>query len=205
VLASSLKSYRRVLRTYHLHPEAKFENGDWGDIGPTTPRLIKVTAIRHIGKEAHHWEEEFLLGQDETQFDFGMAPAGHRKNLAELRQAAKDFGHRVLAQAANISRQQLGLILNGKSAPRGSTQIKLGQAAAALSLVKADIDNVLTQLRECIRSVSIRRLADMADIDGGLLSRIVTGERRLSRTTLVKLKKGLALYASYSPTSAHMP
>jgi hypothetical protein len=61
----SLKTYREVLAQYHLRPETKFLNGSYLDQGLTQRRHIVVAAIRNIGKEANHWEEQFYLGIDE--------------------------------------------------------------------------------------------------------------------------------------------
>lgn len=51
-----LETYAETLAQYHLHPENKFLGGDYFDIGPTQRRHIKVSGFKHIGKEAHNWE-----------------------------------------------------------------------------------------------------------------------------------------------------
>jgi hypothetical protein len=48
----ALKTYQEALAQYHLHPEAKFHNGDYLDRGVTHRRHIVATAVEHIGKEA---------------------------------------------------------------------------------------------------------------------------------------------------------
>lgn len=59
-----LKSYKSVLSSYHLHPENKFLNGDYADSGITLRRNIISETANHIGKEAHNWEEQAVLGID---------------------------------------------------------------------------------------------------------------------------------------------
>jgi hypothetical protein len=58
--ADQLKSYARALAQYHLRPEAKFENGDYCDSGPTRRRHVQATQINYIGKEANRWERAIL-------------------------------------------------------------------------------------------------------------------------------------------------
>ena len=64
-----LKTYREVLAQYHLRPESKFLNGDYLDRGLTRRRHVEVESIRHIGKEANRWEEQFYLGVDDGERD----------------------------------------------------------------------------------------------------------------------------------------
>lgn len=63
VRPEQLMSYRDALAQYHLHPEAKFGNGDYTDRGMTHRRHVRpLGPIDHIGKEANKWEEQFYLG-----------------------------------------------------------------------------------------------------------------------------------------------
>jgi hypothetical protein len=55
--------------------EAKFENGDYFDRGPTHRRHGQATQINYIGKEANRWEEQFFLGMDEdAAIEYGADP-----------------------------------------------------------------------------------------------------------------------------------
>jgi hypothetical protein len=56
VPSEHLKTYQEALVQYHLHPEAKFHNGDYLDSGVASRRHIVATAVEHIGKEANRWE-----------------------------------------------------------------------------------------------------------------------------------------------------
>lgn len=91
----NLKTVKQVLVQYHLHPEDKFHNGDFGDCGATRRRHILVNEIQHIGKEANHWEEQAHLGFDEEeQIDYGVAPKRKRALVLIARAAVKRFGLR---------------------------------------------------------------------------------------------------------------
>jgi hypothetical protein len=43
-----LKTYANALSDYHLHPEAKFLNGDYLDRGPTARRHIQLSEGRGL-------------------------------------------------------------------------------------------------------------------------------------------------------------
>ena len=95
--ADRLKTYAQALAQYHLRPEAKFENGDYLDSGPTRRRHVQATQINYIGKEANRWEEQFFLGMDEDAvIEYGADP-----NMAalfhELMVAVGKFGKPQLA------------------------------------------------------------------------------------------------------------
>ncbi|MDQ7076830.1 MAG: hypothetical protein Q9M45_03160 [Robiginitomaculum sp.] len=51
---SMLKTYAEALANYHLHPEDKFEGGDYYDSGETRRRHVKAETVGLIGKEANH-------------------------------------------------------------------------------------------------------------------------------------------------------
>lgn len=71
-----LATYREALADYHIHPEAKFLNGEPFDRGRTQRQPVHATAVELIGKEANRWEEQFFLGEDEdAQIVYGLIPA----------------------------------------------------------------------------------------------------------------------------------
>ncbi len=114
VPARTLKTYQQVLAQYHLHPETKFTNGDFVDVGTTRRRHVHMSGIRNIGKEADHWEEQFYLGLDEeAPVDHGLAPSGQEQKLSELRALARQMGQRRLAEKLGISRTTLAQWLRG--------------------------------------------------------------------------------------------
>ena len=65
VRPEQLMSYREALAQYHLHPEAKFGNGDYTDRGTTVRRLVRpLGPIDQIGKEANKWGGAVLPGSE---------------------------------------------------------------------------------------------------------------------------------------------
>jgi hypothetical protein len=121
----ALKSYAQVLAQYHLHPESKFLNGNYLDRGVTQRRHVKVAGIRHIGKEANKWEEQFFVGfDDDEQIDYGLGDTGGAR-LADLaREAADRIGQRELALGLRISRGTLTRILKGQQVRQAETMAR---------------------------------------------------------------------------------
>jgi len=103
-----LRTYAETLAQYHLHPEDKFADGDYLNVGETTRRHVRVASVEHIGKEANRWEERFFVGDDsDAQVLYGQ-PAEHlqmqkREALAGIRR----YGVRRLARDSGLS---LGLV-----------------------------------------------------------------------------------------------
>jgi hypothetical protein len=115
IATDRLKTYAEALAQYHLHPEAKFLNGDFLDSGPTERRHIRVTAVRAIGKEANRWEEQFHLGYDpEAQIEYGMTEDDIAGVRARVCAGAHAYGQRRLAAAAGVSRERLRLFIAGE-------------------------------------------------------------------------------------------
>ena len=106
--SASLKSFREVLSQYHMHPEAKFLNGDYVDTGTTVRRHVRVAGVRNIGKEADHWEEQFFLGLDDSaEIDHAMSPEDEEARVERWRERVDKSGQRALAREMGISRGTL--------------------------------------------------------------------------------------------------
>lgn len=60
----ALQTYAQALAQYHLHSEAKFENGEYLDRGLTRRRHVLVEDVDYIGKEAHLLEQQTQTGFD---------------------------------------------------------------------------------------------------------------------------------------------
>ncbi len=138
VTKNQLKTYRRALAQYHLHPEAKFLDADHTDRGLTQRRHIRVTAVTLIGKEANRWEEQFYLGMSpEAQNEYGMAADEQAQLMGHLHQVARTCGQRAMAKAAKVSLRQLSAILQGKAIPKRETLVRLANAAQLLRVANS--------------------------------------------------------------------
>ena len=130
-----LKTYAEVLADYHIHPEAKFANGDFFDRGPTLRRHILIVGeqVQHIGKELDRLEEQvYLFEASENVVDYGKGQFAIRDNLATLRQARKEFTVTAIAQAAGLSRKEITRILAGTVTPTKRTWAALARGIAVL-------------------------------------------------------------------------
>jgi DNA-binding phage protein len=137
VPADRLKTYAEALADYHIHPETKFLNGEYIDRGPTLRRHVRVAGVRHIGKEANRWEEQFFLGLDpEAQIEYDGGPEATEQARIRICAAAATFGQRQLARTSGLAREQLRAILKGEAQPRPKTIAKLLQA---ISLLGAEV------------------------------------------------------------------
>ena len=133
VPASILASYRDALARYHLHSESKFDNGELFDRGVTERLHVEAIDVEYIGKEANRWEEQFFLGEaPAAHIEYGRHPDCHGRLIAVLIDAAKRFSMSRLAEAANMSRQQLHAIMYCGAQPKRGTIIQLCRAIKSL-------------------------------------------------------------------------
>lgn len=110
VQASGLKSYADALAQYHLSPEGKFLNADYLDRGTTRRRHVRMIETRHIGKEAHDWERQAILGLSEnSEIDYGTAPGDL---TAKLQAFIAEAGENKAAKALRITAARLKAIVS---------------------------------------------------------------------------------------------
>jgi transcriptional regulator with XRE-family HTH domain len=188
-----LKTYRYALAQYHLHPEAKFANGNYLDRGVTTRRHVRAAIIEHIGKEANRWEEQLHLGLDpEAVIEYGASPQAQETLIAELRDSSRRFGQRRLARAADVSLGEVSALLTGKSAPHRATLARLISAVHEMEAEdRRAAENEREVLAEATRRCDImglHRLASLADIDHSYLAKVLKGRRKPGPNLLSKLR-----------------
>ena len=194
VPVESLANHAQDLAQYHLHPEAKFENGNYLDSGTTRRRHVSVVGTMHIGKEANRWEEQFFLGMDpEADVEYGMSLTGSELT-SELKQAATYMGQRVLAQALGISRGTLSSLL---------TENGSRQRSQLISRVLHTLPRVLREhygererraqlvllAQEAVRGRSLLDLAAQLDCDPSNLAKVLNERRAPSRTLCAALEQ----------------
>ncbi len=191
-----LKSYQEALAQYHLHPEAKFLDGDYVDSGVTSRRHIFATAIEHIGKEANRWEEQFYLGFDlDAQTEYGTPPEDQERILSVIRRAGEKFGQRALAKAAHVSLRDVSAALCGKQEPTSATLEKLYRAVPRLEALACEEDEhvqeVLDAVKKRCQRFGVRWFADQSGVDAANLAHVLSGRRKPSQAMLAKLEVAL--------------
>ncbi|MBK9315537.1 MAG: helix-turn-helix transcriptional regulator [Acidobacteria bacterium] len=130
-----LKSYKELLSQYHLHPESKFENGDYLDRGVTCRRHIIADHITYIGKEANRLEDQFYTGiSEEAQIVYGMSEEDFNKYVQRVIKKAQKYSQRKLAEASGISLRHLSRLLTSKARITADLLIKINKGIASLNL-----------------------------------------------------------------------
>ena len=187
------KSIAQALGRYHLHPEPKYRNADYTDIGRVTPRRLAITHVEHIGKEAHRWEEQLHLGEiPEAQLVY--------RNDAELLNAiirsAAEFSQREIAKESGVSLREVSAILRGQRNPTRQTLIRFAQAVRTLSLRRwEDAEHeakLLGVLRNKIQQLGVRGVARELGIDAENLRKAIGRQRRLTKRLRGTLERATA-------------
>ena len=200
---SQLKTYLDSLAQYHLHPETKFLNGDYIDVGTTQRRHIRVKSIQHIGKEANKWEEQFFTGfNPDAQIEYGMCAEQKTEIIEAVLQAIKRYGISPMAQISKLSQRHILNFKKEKTDLSENALQKLYSAAKALE----NRDGKENELRELIRNIikknniSIRQLAENIETDPSNLSKLISGSVACSCLFCVFIgiaSAALMLYAAH--------
>lgn len=112
VNVEDLMTYREALAQYHMHPEAKFLDANFMDVGPTWRRHIKALLPTYIGKESNALEEQYFLGMTDdalVEIRNGNPDAVH----ARLKAIKQEMSDRKLAPVLGIGRVTLAKALSG--------------------------------------------------------------------------------------------
>ena len=177
---SNLKTYVDAVAQYHLHPETKFLNGDYIDIGTTQRRHIKVASIQNIGKEANKWEEQFFTGFDkDAQIEYGIDAKQKIKMTKDILVAIKLYGAKQIAVNSKISERHILNISKNKKDISEKTLLKLYNASKHIENSTLDIKNKLNIIIKIIKknNISNIQLAKLINIDPSNLSKILNGKR----------------------------
>jgi len=117
----TLKTYGDIVEAYTYHPEAKYDTPD-GEKCPKNYRgvlartHIKVTEIKHIGKEANNLEEADIFGVDEDSYLEYI-----NQTWGKVREKAKAIGAEKLAimlQNNGLSKELLESFLEEENPPK---------------------------------------------------------------------------------------
>jgi hypothetical protein len=197
ILVEQLATYREALTRYHLHPEAKYAWADFLDRGVTQPRHVFARSVRHFGKEANRWEEQFYLGLDpDAQIEYGPAPEDLDRLRESMLHACRSFPHHALAAESGVSLREVSAILQGQREPSRGTRMKLNRAALQLQAVERErakhVARVLAAVQEHCQQMSVRQFAALARVHYPHLTEVLSGRRQPSRTMLARLETRLA-------------
>ena len=114
--ASWLKSHARSLVRYHLHPETKFQGGEYDQRGPLKRRHVFALAQQSIGKEADNIEENEFIGEDADPPHYGVELTDRAAIAAAVFDIQQRYGisDRRLIDEAKVSHHTLAGLKEGK-------------------------------------------------------------------------------------------
>ena len=185
VAPAELQSYRQALAQYHLHPEAKFSNGDYTNSGVTERRHILATSIPHIGKEANRWEEQLYLGENpEAQIVYGTSPEDQERVWGSLLRQCQAFTVRQLARASGLSVGEVSSVLSRCRSPKPKILAGLLKAVNTLEAAERSMTEhlqvVLTAVRKQCQRQGLRQVALATGMDVRNLAHVLAGRRQPS-------------------------
>ncbi|MEL6568704.1 MAG: hypothetical protein AAFQ22_09820 [Pseudomonadota bacterium] len=131
-----LKTYGQVLARYHLHTEAPFSGGTDTQKGVLPRRHVEAIAVRHIGKEAHNWEEAVYIGEAEEPATFGSGIVNIDATLKRASAVYKTLGARGTKDATGFSDKTIRAALDGEDGGASSkVLVRLVRAAQTESVI----------------------------------------------------------------------
>lgn len=193
VFADALQTYRDAVAQYHLHPESKFLGGDFGDRGTTTRRHIRVSCIRHIGKEANELERQQVLGADRRlDPDYGLAGDRYVRLRCELAELVELLGITGSAKALCVNPGRLRLIISDRGSDDGTVErslsSRLSPALEQAATLRAHRERKLRYLREMVKRLGLRAAARELATDPSNLRRRLVVQKRGSADRVLKDK-----------------
>jgi hypothetical protein len=196
--ASWLKSHARSLVRYHLHPETKFQGGDYDQRGPLKRRHVFALAQQSIGKEADNIEENQFIGEDGDPPHYGVELTARAAIAAAVFDIQKRYGisDRKLLDEAKVSHHTLAGLREAKPIADASL-MKLFRAAEALRQeadpVAAAMDKALKDLRRLKETVGGRnKLAKLLSVTGPYIGRVLSGEKPMTEELAKRIAEYLA-------------
>jgi hypothetical protein len=193
VPAAALRTVRGVISEYTVHSESKFWNGKGIATGTTRRRHIRVTGIRHIGKEANRWEEQRFVGLDEEPTpDYGLLPADTAERATALAEARQHHGVRALAREARVPVKAAAAAISDP--PNSSEAVVDGLLSAARKLSEhgektcARREGVLGWARTRAAAEGHNVFARRVELDPKNLRKMLLGHRTIGARTLTKLE-----------------
>ena len=193
--ASWLKSHARSLVRYHLHPETKFQGGEYDQRGPLKRRHVFALAQQSIGKEADNIEENEFIGEDADPPHYGVELTDRAAIAAAVFDVQKRYGisDRRLLDEAKVSHHTLTGLKDGKRIADTSL-MKLFSAAEVLRQeadpIAAALDKTLGELRRLKEKVGGRnKLAKLLGVTGPYIGRVLGGEKPMTEELVERLKR----------------
>ena len=176
VAIDRLQNYAQSLGQYHLHPENKFLNGDYLDIGTTLRRHVQMTGVANIGKEANDWERQGHLWYDDgAQTAYSYCSNDIAEIQSELQRLCGIFSTHQIARLGNISPKRLTDFIEayGNSEKAISDVGQMEKLAQVFGKRESMLKSKFVELELRIEKDGLRETARQIGIDPSNLSRVV--------------------------------
>jgi hypothetical protein len=202
-----LKSYRRALASYHVHPESKSLHGGVNDSGFTELRHIEATGRVGIGKESHRWvqrhENSNELGRDTF---LGHDRASRERRLDLARDLVMSYPRRVVAKASSMSPRLVTAVHQGKAVDQ-KTVAKIAAAAPAIHAMANQIAEARNRRHEAVRAavreraavLGWRGLAKTLDMESSTLYKLANRSADIRPRTLARLEAAIVALDTLGP------
>lgn len=198
VSPEDLATYASSLNKYHIHPEDKFENADYDDIGTTTRRHIRVAGIEHIGKESNRWEDDWHLGSDaDSNVLYGSSPENRGRARAVLQNQIRKLGVRRVARRTGLSPAEISGVVSGRTNPSHRAAATISVAITSLQKEAEEKAEKEAYLRARIARAqqsgpSIAEISELVGIDPSNLRKVLCGRRIITAKMLNRLLAAVA-------------
>ena len=186
-----LRSYADILRSYHLHPEAKFLGGGWTGQGVLRRRHVFADAIVHIGKEADELDdiEEFGIEDEEPAIIYEASYV----DRAIMVSAIRKVDVRKLKAEARVGHKSIMTIRNTNLDVSLNTLSHLYRAALRI-LARQDADaaragELLVWAAEWAERLSIADLGRRLPHDPDNLRKALIGEAKAGKRLLDSIER----------------
>ena len=189
---SWLKTYAQSIAQYHLQDEAKFLGGQKSQTGKLQRRHIEAFAVRHIGKEAHNWEENQFIGAE------GDAALRYEDGIFDVKETTKtieagllEFGYRRIADVSNVGDKTIKKIINGDISSFRNQAIRLVRSVFWLRQqaleTQRKTDDVVASLRTRADEIGLAALALELGLDQSNLRKMLKRTKPLPTALLEQL------------------
>ncbi len=191
--ASWLESYARNLVRYHLHPEMKFQGGDFDQRGILKRRHTNVVGVQLIGKESDHIEEAEFIGENigSIEHEIDRHTNSKLREFVATVQSKNTISDRDLCGLAGVSHHTLKKALEGKpiqasswkSILRAAEQFRHDNLEQRQSRILA-----MEALRKLHKDLGVTELARRLRFQPNYVGRVLSGSRELSDKFLERLR-----------------
>ncbi len=175
-----------------MQDEAKFLGGQKSQTGKLQRRHIEAFAVRHIGKEAHNWEENSFIGAEgDTALRYEDGIFDVKETTRTIEAGLLEFGYRRIADVSNVGDKTIKKIINGEISAFRNQAIQLVRSVFWLRQqaleTQRKTDDVVASLRTRADEIGLAALALELGLDQSNLRKMLKRTKPLPTALLEQL------------------